>query len=122
MCKKKNILKYFQVGCFNFFMFFSVVIVAQNQFADSIHFQFAEQPLHSALTWLTGTYHIPIVYQEKQLQGIQVTGICTDCSFEDALNLLLQGTDLIWRQIGQQIVIVAKSDPGKGTDKCGTGW
>jgi len=78
--------------------------VAQNTGIHSF-FRFNKLPLRASLDSLMKWYPEFIVYLDKDIEGKVVTGSCSDCSFEQALNMVLSGTSLMWIKLGNQVIL-----------------
>lgn len=72
---------------------------------ENIRYHFDQIPLQKALDQLIRQYDIRIVYQNQQVGDIQITAVCESCSLSQALDRLLESTDLMWRKVGSQIII-----------------
>lgn len=73
-------------------------------------FQFADMDLRAALDSLMRWYPVSIVYLDKDVEGKNVYGSCSGCSFEEALNSVLEGTSLTWIRTGNQTILKAVPD------------
>ncbi len=85
-------------------------------------FQFSDLSLRSALDSLMRWYPVSIVYLDRDVEEKRAFASCSSCSFEEALNGVLEGTSLTWMRTGNQVILkamaVAPSHPA--ATLCGT--
>ncbi len=74
-------------------------------------FQFDHLPLRFAVDSLMRHYPESIVYFDKDVENKFITADCVNCGFEQALDNVLFGTDLIWMRIGNQVVLKEQELP-----------
>lgn len=79
-----------------------------------ISFSFQHTELRLALNQLVEKYNLPIVYQEKQVLGVNITAKADNVTIARGLTILLQSTPLTWKKTGPQYIIIPKSDRGSG--------
>jgi hypothetical protein len=77
---------------------------AQNT-GERSSFQWNNITLRASLDSLMKWYTESIVYLDKDIEGKDISGSCTNCSFDQALNMVLSGTSLIWVRRGNQIIL-----------------
>ena len=79
-------------------------VVAQDR--ESVHsFRFRQTELRAALDSLLRWYSVPLIYLEKDVDGKHVTTECSECNFEQALERLIDGQQLRWKVIGDQVLL-----------------
>jgi hypothetical protein len=62
-------------------------------------------PLRAALDSLMRWFPESIVYLDNDVEGKSVSGSCSQCDFEQALGVLLNGTSLTWVKMGNQVIV-----------------
>ncbi len=78
-----------------------------------LDFHYNGTPLDQALTEMIGLYRLPLGFRPEQAAFYRVSATCRDCSLEQGLQTLLQGTPLTFRARGQQWLIIYDADkPG----------
>jgi hypothetical protein len=87
-----------------FLMMLPGIGVAQRSIERS-SFHWDNLPLRTSLDSLMKWYTESIVYLDKDVEGKEVSGLCADCSFDQALNTVLSGTSLTWIRRGNQIIL-----------------
>jgi len=50
-------------------------------------------------------YAVPLIYLEKDVAGKRVTADCSDCRFDEALRAVTDGQGLLWKRVGNQILL-----------------
>ncbi len=68
-------------------------------------FRFENAPLRAALDSLLRWYDVPLVYLEKDVEGLTVTADCRACTFEEALREVLAGKGLFALMVGEQVLL-----------------
>jgi hypothetical protein len=68
-------------------------------------FQFADVSLRTALDSLMRWYPVSIVYLDDDVEDKRAYASCSGCSFEEALDRMLEGTSLAWTRIGSQVIL-----------------
>ncbi|MBI4428585.1 MAG: TonB-dependent receptor [Ignavibacteriales bacterium] len=68
-------------------------------------FSFRNVELRAALDSLLRWYDIPLVYLDKDVVGKWVNAECHDCTFEQALRKVTEGQRLVWRIVGEQLLL-----------------
>ena len=68
-------------------------------------YQFHDVSLRASLDSLMNWFPVSIVYLDRNVEGKVVTASCSDCSFDDALNSILNGSSLTWLRIGSQVIL-----------------
>ena len=63
-------------------------------------------PFREALNILITEYHLPIVFRDKQVQGITVSVACHQCTAEETLDRLVEKIPFQWKRVSGQIVIL----------------
>jgi hypothetical protein len=92
--------------CISLFIFFLVPNGGRAQDSGGRHsFQFDRLPLRAAIDSLMKWFPESIVYLDNEVEGKSVSGSCSHCDFEQALNTLLNGTSLTWVKSGNQVIV-----------------
>ncbi len=91
----------------SFFLFKPLFPQDTNQ---PVNFLYSNTSLESSLESLIEKYRLSIVYLDHQVQGKIINSECVDCSGDEALTKLLEGTSLIWVKNGDQYIIQALTD------------
>ena len=68
-------------------------------------FKFVDADLRSALDSLMRWYSVSIVYLDRDVDEKRAYASCSACSFDDALNSILEGTSLTWIRTGNQVIL-----------------
>ncbi len=68
-------------------------------------FQFVDADLRSALDSLMRWYSVSIVYLDRDVDEKRAYASCSGCSFDHALNSILEGTSLTWIRTGNQVIL-----------------
>ena len=76
---------------------------------SSIQFNYRDISLKVALDTLVDTYELNIVYRDQIVSKVYTRGSCNNCSPEEALNALLENSDLEWKKNQSQYVIIRKN-------------
>ena len=76
---------------------------------SSIQFNYRDISLKVALDTLVDTYELNIVYRDQIVSKVYTRGSCNNCSPEEALNALLESSDLEWKKNQSQYVIIRKN-------------
>ena len=76
---------------------------------SSIQFNYRDISLKVALDTLVDTYELNIVYRDQIISKVYTRGSCNNCSPEEALNALLENSDLEWKKNQSQYVIIRKN-------------
>ena len=76
---------------------------------SSIQFNYRDVSLKVALDTLVDTYELNIVYRDQIVSKVYTRGSCNNCSPEEALNALLENSDLEWKKNQSQYVIIRKN-------------
>jgi hypothetical protein len=84
--------------------------VAQNA-RERSSFQWNDLPLRTSLDSLMKWYSESIVYLDKDVEGKEVSASCTNCTFDKALDAVLNGSSLIWIKRGNQIILKEQELP-----------
>lgn len=73
-------------------------------------FRFQDVALRAALDSLLRWYDVPLVYLEKDVEGLAVTADCRACTFEEALREVLAGKGLFALMVGEQVLLQVRRD------------
>jgi len=94
-------------------LFFSIVLIVvlpkegtAQRTGERSSFEWNNIPLHVSLDSLMKRYTESIVYLDKDVEGKNVSVSCANCSCDEALDSLLNGTSLIWIRRGNQIIVM----------------
>ena len=92
----------------------ATVIVAAAQDRGNVRaFRFRDVPLRAALDSLMKWYAVPLIYLDKDVAGKQVSVEGRDFSFEEALRTVIDGQGLLWKRIGNQVLLQKReAEPG----------
>ncbi len=90
-----------------FFFGFQGNILSQND--TGINYSFPGTSLREALQVLINEHNIPVLYINTEIEDISVSAECQNCQPKDALNNLLEGTPLQWKQIKNQFILYNSS-------------
>jgi len=69
----------------------------------SFHFQNTE--LRAVLDSLLRWYAVPLIYLERDISGKRVDAECGDCTFQEALRVVIKGKGLVWKMLGDQALL-----------------
>jgi hypothetical protein len=84
----------------------AIVCVGAAQENGQVHsFRFRDVQLRAALDSLMGWYDVPVIYLDKDVAGKRVTAECSNCTFDQALRAVNDGQGLLWRRIGNQVLL-----------------
>jgi len=61
--------------------------------------------MRAALDSLIRWYNVPLIYLDKDVAGKRVTAECSDCRFEEAIKTVTDGHGLLWKRVGNQVVL-----------------
>lgn len=79
---------------------------SEAQTRNTMHtFTFRNVPLRAALDSLLQWYDVPLVYLEKDVEGLAVSADCRACTFEEALREVLAGKGLFALMVGEQVLL-----------------
>ncbi len=70
-----------------------------------VTFRFRDTGMRESLDSLMKWYPVSIVYLDSDVEGIIVSSSCEDCTFEGALEAILEGTQLMWIRTGNQLIL-----------------
>ena len=109
-------LKYFLTGL----LFLSSVFSGSKP--DSISFQFLNRPLKTALKELIDDHGVSIIFPDD-IVNTPISAQCKSCTQEEAVGAILQTSNLVWKQTGNQFTIFNPITPfrfavsGRALDK-----
>lgn len=84
----------------------AIVSAAAAQDRGKVHsFHFANMELRAALDSLLRWYAVPLIYLDSDVDGKRITAECSECSFEEALQKVIETQELIWKRLGEQVLI-----------------
>ncbi len=72
---------------------------------QALSFHFRNVELRAALDSLLRWYAVPLIYLDKDVAGKRVNARCDDCTFEEALRKVIEGQGLVWKTVGEQILL-----------------
>ncbi len=73
-------------------------------------FRFQDVALRAALDSLLRWYDVPLVYLQKDVEGLAVTADCRACTFEEALREVLAGKGLFALMVGEQVLLQVRRE------------
>lgn len=71
-----------------------------------LSFQLRTVPLRAALDTVALRANIRIVYVDSLVDGHTVSASCSSCSWREALDRILEGSGVTWKESGNQVVLV----------------
>jgi hypothetical protein len=90
----------------SFFSYLMVPCVGEAQNAEArASFRFKDLSMRASLDSLMRWYPVSIIYLDSDIEGETVSASCTNCTFEEALNNVLEGTHLMWIRTGNQLIL-----------------
>lgn len=72
--------------------------------------------LDSLLRW----YGVPMMYLDKDVAGKRVTAACQDCGIEEALSKVTEGQGLLWKMVGEQVLLQRRESEDELASFAGT--